>query len=291
MLESEVERLLTVGVEVVPVSLSSEKVRLNGRERGRVGKRLFSRVTKLFDRLQWRSSKLPFRQFLNGQPVTIFSHEDQLGFTQDLLRVPFYHCSERWAILDRLAGSAQLEIFLSVRSFDTLFASAFCEILKPFPDARRRLETRLATLQESPPSWAELAHRIADRYPMAKVHVWRFEDYTTDPGFVFKSLTGVDMRKTKDEVPTKTRSQSPLGIELAETLDASLDIRTRMEAVQQIFNAHPKSRGEKIRLLRESEIIFLRDLYQRDIEEIAKSDRLHLMPPTPKRSTGCCDTK
>ncbi|MEE4210371.1 MAG: hypothetical protein V2I43_14045 [Parvularcula sp.] len=279
LLEANASRLLSHGVDVIPVEHSSKEVRFNGRIKGSPLNRIISKIGSSPNFPRFHTARLPFSQFRTGQALTILSHEDQLGFTQDLLRPHFYSGSERWATLDRIAPFVDLDIYLSVRSFDTLFVSAFCEILKPFPDARRRFEARRATLRQIPPSWAELAHRIAARYQSARVHVWRFEDYTVDPSYVFKSLTKIDMADATKEVPSKTRSPSARAIKLSEALDLSLDVRTRMEFVQEIYDAHPKSPGERIDLFSDEEINWLQELYHRDIDAIAQSNQLSLMLP------------
>jgi hypothetical protein len=87
------------------------------------------------------------------------------------------------------------------------------------------------------------------------------------------------MGDAEKEVPSKTRSPSVRAIQLAEALDPSLDMRTRMEVVQKLYDAHPKSRGETIDLFSDQEIIWLRDLYNQDIEAIAQSNRLSLILP------------
>ena len=61
------------------------------------------------------------RTFRRNKPVTIISDEDQLGFTQDLMRPRFYDGSERYTILNSLPDRESVDIYLSVRSFEALF--------------------------------------------------------------------------------------------------------------------------------------------------------------------------
>ncbi|MGY6696718.1 MAG: hypothetical protein ACXIUW_11955 [Roseinatronobacter sp.] len=214
------------------------------------------------------------------QPVTIISQEDQLGFTQDLMRPHFYDGSQKFTILNSLPDRESVDIYLSIRSFETLFVSAFCEMLKPFHDARARLEARRRTLQDMPPSWFELANRLGDSFPDARIHVWKFEDYIKHPGFVVKALTGLELDDLDGRpAPDRTRSPSPKAIKLAEELDPALKVQDRMKIVQELFADHPKQSGETIELFSGDETAWLRDCYTRDLEKIEASARMTLVLP------------
>lgn len=220
------------------------------------------------------------RTFRRNKPVTIISDEDQLGFTQDLMRPRFYDGSERYTILNSLPDRESVDIYLSVRSFEALFVSAFCEMLKPFHDARARLEARQRTLRDTPPSWFDLAERLADNFPEARVHVWTFEDYVRDPAFVIKTLTGLELDGLDGRpAPETTRAPSLEAIRLAEELDPSLKMPERMEIVRDLFINSPKQPGEVLRMFSDEEAAWLRDCYTRDLERIQDSSRVTLLRP------------
>lgn len=196
------------------------------------------------------------------------------------MRPRFYDGSERYTILNSLPDRESVDIYLSVRSFEALFVSAFCEMLKPFHDARARLEARQRTLRDTPPSWFDLAERLADNFPEARVHVWTFEDYVRDPAFVVKTLTGLELDGLDGRpAPETTRAPSLEAIRLAEELDPSLKMPERMEIVRDLFINSPKQPGEVLRMFSDEEAAWLRDCYTRDLERIQDSSRVTLLRP------------
>ena len=276
LLEGNDARLLAAGVDVLPTARVAPIVRRGTRKRRRGLKKFFKRLVT--GTAPSRADQL--RGIMRGMPTTVLSHEDQLGLSQDLLRPALYDGSERLETLAELPDAQEVEIFLSIRSFDTLLVSAYCEFLKPFHDARARLEQRRRTLRDTPPSWFALAERLADRFPQAKLRVWTFEDYVPQPGFVVRALTGVELDDLDNRpAPSRTRAPSPRAIALAEGLDPGLGVRERMQRVQELYMAHPKQAGESLDLFSAEEVDWLRGCYANDLEKIRRSARMELLQP------------
>ena len=147
---------LAAGVDVLRPSGLKQIVRGRG---SKANTRLWAIASKLLSRSDAAQQKAIMRrkiqEEMKSKPITVLSHEDQLGFTQDLFRTKLYDGSERFWTIENLPDPSGIDIFISIRSFDTLFVSAFCEILKPFHDARERFERRLQTIEVHPPSWHE----------------------------------------------------------------------------------------------------------------------------------------
>lgn len=278
ILETQVAKLRDLGVDVLPYAATSPFVRSDATTSSSSRNQLGHRIRGALEGLGLPYALSSIDRHPQPRPVVLFSHEDQLGFTQDLLRERFYLGSERLGLLDRISARFETKIFLSVRSFDSLFISAFSEILKPFPDARVRLENRRRTLRTNPPSWLELAERLAHRYPEAQVCVWRFEDFVVDPRAIVEQFVGRELDDLEvGQAPGRTQSPSPRGIELAEGLSSTLSVRERMSEVQKIYDENPKTSGETIDILSPDEIAWLQDEYERDCDRLRQSEFVKLI--------------
>ena len=277
-LEGNDESLLNQGVDVLATSKTSPVVRNKSDQKKKSLGRLKQHIASFASRPSHARRSVRLRQMMRGKPVTVLSHEDQLGFTQHALLPRLYDGSERFQTIENLHDAKSIELFLSIRSFDTFFMSAFCEALKPFPDMRMRLNKRKQSFCEAPPSWFDLATRIADRFPNARLYVWTFEDYLKDPNIAVHALTGVHFDRLENiPAPSTTKSPSLRAIALAENLDPHLDTRERMRQVQAIYLENPKEPGEKINLFTDEETSFLRDCYRHDLERLEACERITLL--------------
>jgi hypothetical protein len=278
LLEGNDANLLRHGVDFLPTAKTSPIVRSNDVVEKTGLRGLKQHISRLTTRRSEPTQSDRLRGIMRRKPTTVLSHEDQLGFTQHSLLSSLYKGTEKLRTIEQLPDAEKLDIFLSIRSFDTFFVSAFCEACKPFHDMRNRLDDRKRTFRESPPSWFEFATRIANRFPNAGLHVWTFEDYLTDPNIAIQALTGVHFDNLESlPAPSRTKSPSLRAIALAEGLDPQMSRRERMRQVQAIYLEHPKEPGEKIDLFTEEETSWLKDCYRRDLERLEACDRITLL--------------
>lgn len=280
LLEGNDENLLRHGVDILACADTRPIVRSRTRTGKKGLKGLKQRIARLTSRPAKATRSDRLRQIMRGKPVTVLSLEDQLGFPQDAFRSSLYKGTERFHTIEQLPDAEKIDIFLSIRSFETFFVSTFCEALKPMPDIRGRLNDRKRTFRDSPPSWFDLATRIADRFPAAGVHVWTFEDYLENPQIAIHALTGVHLDSLeKIPAPRRTKSPSPRAVALAESLDPQLDTRERMRQVEAIYLENPKDSGESIDLFTDEETSWLLDCYRQDLERLGASGRINLLTP------------
>ena len=226
-----------------------------------------------------RAAKI--RALAEGRPTGIISDEDLLGLPQNLLDTPIYGDSRRLRLVDSLPDCESLALFLSIRNYGTLYASVFADVLKAFPDARRRFDDFRGRAASSRPQWTGLVAAIRAEFPQAALHVWTFEDHVAQPRFTLEALTGTPVDRFVDvPPPVNTRSPSRRGIELAEAVDPGLPFRERRRRVEEIYFNHPKQAGEDLGLFSAEDLAAFDRAYAEDLEAIAGIEGVRLLRPS-----------
>ena len=203
-----------------------------------------------------------------GPEVVVFSEENILGVPGHMLMVPFY--PQVAVNVGRLASLAEVVLFLSVRSYDTLIPSAYVETLKHGPAPAGGFEAMWARLGSTPPSWFDLMARIRAAAPGVPLRIWRQEDYRANARAIMEALCGRPLGPLPEiSDPTWTRSPSASAIALAEALPRDLPRAERRARVGEIFaTAEPGS--DRFRPFSPVERQRLRALYEADLERIAQ---------------------
>ena len=107
-----------------------------------------------------------------GLRTAVYSDEDTLGYTQDLFENRFYPNLSGLALPRWLAAGSDLEIFVSLRSYDWLFESAYYELLKSFPNTQEIFDQGLRNLESKNYGWVDLFSRIQEELPNAAIRFW-----------------------------------------------------------------------------------------------------------------------
>jgi hypothetical protein len=199
----------------------------------------------------------------------VASEEDILGSVPDLLQNDFYPDLRGIDLLRRTARGARLDLFVSIRSYDTLLTSALFEMLKAFPDARRQWEQGAARLLAECSGWPGLMARVGRRAPEARLHFWRLESYSRDPGAVLRQFIGIDVPDLPPSPPpSRTRAPALSALDEVAALDPGLPSAERVERVRAIYKRHPAGPGEPSAvsaLLAPTDAAALADRYAEDV--------------------------
>lgn len=197
------------------------------------------------------------------------SEENFAGFVRDLLTTPLYpHLEDNLRPFASLAHTADVTVFLAIRSFDTLLASAYAQQMRfrPVPGG---FEPLRAQALACPPSWLDVVQRIRRVLPKANIKLWRYEDYRANDWQVLSHFCGVDVPAgTRLPAPASTRSLSAQSIASLELLGNQLANEDYRKSAAEI--ARSASRGEPFRPFRPSEQEILREAYLSDINEIKR---------------------
>jgi len=213
----------------------------------------------------------PLRQ--NATTVAI-SEENLLGDSRGLLTQTFYpDAAIRLKPFETLARSAELHIFLSVRSFDEIIPAAYAQVLKDKlfrPGTDISFEPIGAKFRAKSPSWTELIRRLRVALPSAHLKVWRFEDYLDYKSLVLTELCGVRVDcETVLPPPRLTQTPSHGAIKRMEELDSSLPIEEYQSAIEEIIKTDT-DRG-KFRPFTDEETRRLRHAYDEDLRELEET--------------------
>ena len=129
-----------------------------------------------------------------GTRRIVVSEENILGSSRlNLRRAVLYPAlPARLACLPDTWTLAVTDIFLSIRAYATFYVSCQSTIAAlgdwvPMTPARQEA---LAGMERR---WTDVAADLLERFPRARLHVWRYEDLHVVGAAVLKALTGTDM--------------------------------------------------------------------------------------------------
>jgi hypothetical protein len=208
-----------------------------------------------------------------GPEVVVLSEENILGRPDQVFEEPFYpQVGQTVGRLASLAARAELELFLSIRSYDTFLPSAYAEHLKHTAPPPGGFEGMRERLVERPPSWYDLVRRIRAAAPMARLRIWRQEDYRANDAAIMAALCGCRLPPLPEiSDPSWTRSPSASAIAEAEKLPAHLSHAERRALVRGIYAASDPA-SDRFRPFAPPERQRLRAAYEADLGRI---DRDH----------------
>jgi hypothetical protein len=205
-----------------------------------------------------------------GPDVVALSEENILGVPHQILEPTFYPQADlSMARLATLGLRAELELFLSIRSYDALLPSAYAESLKHGTAPEGGFAAIRERLLAVPPSWYDLVGRIRAAAPGVPLHVWRQEDYRANAPAIMEAFCGSPLGELPEiSDPAWTRSPSATAVAAAERLPADLARPERLRRVKAIYTASDPD-GDRFRPFTEAEGRQLRARYDADLDRIA----------------------
>jgi len=260
-------------------------------------------------------SQLEAYRALNIHRRTTFSEEDLQGFADAFFAEPLAlgprrmilsdenipglpaHCvtggglyRHRRAFLACFAKRLPLpvtEAFFAVRDYGDFFASAYVEYLR---SATAKTRGRMVTPDEmrrnvlgSLPNWQAVLGDVAQAFPHARLHVWRFEDFAALRSRILGLFCGegVDVAKLKQKRDTRARP-SASGRAVAELLlvaelEGAGAMAERSREIQERFP--PQADDRRFDPWTEAERAHLGALYARDWQAIRADPRFSVLSP------------
>lgn len=205
-----------------------------------------------------------------GPEIVALSEENILGVPHQILEPTFYpQADQSLARLSSLGLRAEMELFLSIRSYDALLPSAYVESLKHGTAPKGGFASVKERLLAVPPSWYDLVTRIRAAVPGVPLRIWRQEDYRANAPAIMEAFCGCPLGQLPEvSDPTWTRSPSATAVAEAERLPADLSRLDRLARVQEIFGASEPD-GDRFSPFSEVERRQLRARYDADLGRIA----------------------
>jgi hypothetical protein len=227
-----------------------------------------------------------------GPEVVVFSEENIIGMPAHMLMMPIYpQAAVNVGRLASLASQAEMVLFLSIRSYDTLLPSAYVETLKHAPPPPGGFEDAVARSLSGPPSWFDLVSRLRAAAPGIPLRIWRQEDYRANARAIMEAVCGRALGPLPEiSDPTWTRSPSAPAIAAAEALPRDLPRAERLARVRAIFAAAEPG-ADRFQPFGPAERQRLRAHYEADLERIAQAYPEVLMRFEPQGSPRTADAR
>lgn len=228
-------RLVANGIDTIPL----ETMRRTGFAQMLTRRRPLARVPFLRGPLTRRLIGDLLEPLRQGPRTVVLSEEKLIGTPRRVFAEPAYPSIER--IVPMLAGlgaSADLTLFLSIRSFDAQLPSTYAQELRVMPPPEGGFAAIRARVRARPPSWFDLVVRIVRAAPGTPIRVWRQEDYRSHRRAITAALCGCDTGPLPDlPDPPRTKSPSAAAIAEAEALPHDLVPAMRRTIVDAIYAA------------------------------------------------------
>lgn len=212
-----------------------------------------------------------FDPIRTGPETVVLSEENILGMPHHILSETFYPLAEQ--TLSRIAslgGRADLQLFLSIRSYDALLPSAYVESLKHSVPAPGGFEALRERLLANPPSWYDLLERIHAAAPGVPIRIWRQEDYRANAQEIMEEFCGCPLGELPEiSDPSWTRTPSATAIAAAERVP-EMPQPERLVRVKALFSASAPG-DDRFNPLSDAERRQLRGRYEADLARIAET--------------------
>lgn len=156
-----------------------------------------SRISAIRPTLRRRGQRLAgkLKQLFDVPYDLLISEENLIGQPGQAMSGPYYRDAvDRLTLLAEYLPSADIEIYLSIRSYDKFLASCFGEALAHGTFCE--IDEFVQLHRDARPAWSTLAHEILSVFPAAKLYVWRYEDFREVEDRVLEGLT----RLSKDRI-------------------------------------------------------------------------------------------
>ena len=166
----------------------------------------------------------------------LISEENILGSVSDLLRSKIYPDIEKnLATLLFLKGDSKMTLFMSIRSFASVFSSAYAQQARMAKAKPGGFDTIKKNALNKPPTWSSIIKRIFNLIDADHLKIWKYEDYANNPDYFLSYLCKNKISSFPHiNPPTITRSPSAETIRLLEEICPKLPRYKRKEEAARI---------------------------------------------------------
>lgn len=228
------------------------------------------------DRLKFQLIKKSLLKDIDAS-ILLISEENILGSAvEQCSSSPYPDLKRRMDFIRVLSKYIDVEVYISIRSFDRVLPGAFVTGLRFFPDkamqAKKDVETSLASNKY--PTWHHLISRVRAVLPGVSVKVWTQEDYRHKSSNIIRYvLDKKDLDVPAMEAPQETVTPNEKGVELAiQQSQSSMHMSEWAKVCDKIYSANQSDDNhEKFNFLSKDDIKVLKKSYQDDLANISKS--------------------
>ena len=202
----------------------------------------------------------------------LLTEENIAGVSNDFTRLPgiYPKIDKRLSCLREAYPEVEMELFFSLRSYETFYRSAYSEVVRnrgylPFDEFYDEERFRGN-------SWLEMVRRIAQVIPQERITLWRYEDFRTLVPEILRRMTGVEDTEAMIaayHAETTRPSLSQKTIDILDALHPVLDRQESKKLVERINHAYPVGEGHApLRTFTPEQEGRFRLQYQEDVEAI-----------------------
>jgi hypothetical protein len=142
---------------------------------------------------EFSARKLIERFLPNGRQTgdggIVMSDENLIGSPGELVRtgILYQNARLRSEQLQRILAGHEVALFFSVRSYDTYFASMYCEALRHSKEFIRFVDFR-ARINNERSRWPVVLEEILAGMQPSDVYLWRYEDFRPNAAQIIRRL-------------------------------------------------------------------------------------------------------
>lgn len=219
---------------------------------------------------------------LHGFPRLVASNEDWIGASEEGLAARIYPKAGRriGALTSAVPPTARLELFLSVRNWETFLPAAYATALM-YRHCPFRFEAIRRRVLAEPPDWTDLVERILAAAPRSRLTVWPYEIYRKNARQIVSLISGYSFDYLTDiPDPVATRTPTERAVCEVEALPSSLPPQERLKLTRTIFDAANLQRDGKYMPFSDIEAALLRDAYADQLDRLARHPDLTFIRDT-----------
>ncbi len=204
----------------------------------------------------------------------ILTEENIAGVSNDFTKLAgmYPKIEERLNCIKKAFTDADIELFFSIRSYDTFFRSAYSEVVRNrgyIPFSEFYDEERFKNN-----SWVEMVRMFVNVLPEEKITLWCFEDFRGLVPNLLKGMTGLDNPEelmTAYKAETTRPSLSQKTMDILETLHPVISREESLKLVERINREYAISDGYAPLIpFNEEQIESFKKQYEKDVESIKK---------------------
>jgi len=217
-------------------------------------------------------SKQTMDRLVPVEGTWLLTEENIAGVSNDFSRLPgmYPKIDKRLKFLRKAYPDVEMELFFSLRSYETFYRSAYSEVVRnrgylPFDEFYDKERFRSN-------SWLEMVRRIVQVIPQERITLWRYEDFRTLVPEILRRMTGVENTEAMIAAYHAETTRPSLSQKTIDILDALHPVLNRHESkklVERINHAYPVSEGHApLRTFTPEQEERFRRQYQEDVEAI-----------------------
>lgn len=196
----------------------------------------------------------------------LMSEENMMGSSMNLIANMYPKVVGRLDHFIKLRGIANINFFLSIRSYEHVLPSAYSQALRDGASIPPFSSIRDYWLSEKP-SWYKLIQVIINLCGASQLTIWSFENYIRSPKEILENFSGSNFDDINlSAIKTNTRMGTDT-IRKIELLDRSLNFAERRIRIKDIVT---NSISNDYDPLTKSEKRLLNERYMDDCEKISK---------------------